>query len=162
MAAGRWWPFLRRPATHRFLLAAGMAGAMVLSLAGSAVLLGQWRAAHDRLALAAGFLRESGAPTDRVLAYDPAALHVLSGNPGVAPPFDPFPIVDEVVDAYEIRWVVVTLQPGETRDPLGLWNGANATDSIGTHPRFLPDEPAFEASGVRVYEVAGQDPPLAE
>jgi 4-amino-4-deoxy-L-arabinose transferase-like glycosyltransferase len=158
-AAGRWWPFLRRPATHRFLLVAGMAGAAVLSLAGSAVLLGQWRGAHDRLAMAAGYLRDSGATDDRVLAYDPAALHALTGSPGVAPPFDPFPTIAEVVNAYDIRWVVVTLQPGETRDPLGLWDGANATDSLGTHPDFLPAEPAFEAPGVRVYEVVRQDLP---
>ena len=45
--AGRWWPFLRRPATHRFLLVAGLVGAAVLSLVGSAVIVGQWNAAHD-------------------------------------------------------------------------------------------------------------------
>ena len=37
-AAGRAWPFLRRPATHRFLAVAGLVGAFALSLAGSAVL----------------------------------------------------------------------------------------------------------------------------
>lgn len=152
-AAGRWWPFLRRAATHRFLIGAGILGAAVLSLTGSAVLLGQWNAAHDRLTRAADYLRDRGASADRVLAYDPAALHALTGNPGVAPPFDPFPVIGEVVDAYDIRWVVVTLQPGATRDPLGLWDGATATDSLGTHPAFLPAEPAFEAPGVRVYEV---------
>ena len=152
-AAGRWWPFLGRKPTHRFLLVAGLAGAMVLSLAGSAVLLSQWSSAHDRLAVAAGFLRDHGATADRVMAYDPAALHELTGNPGVAPPFDPFPVIGEVVEAYEVRWVVVTLAPGETRDPLGLWDGSAATDSIGSHPAFLPPEPAFEAPGVRVFEV---------
>jgi 4-amino-4-deoxy-L-arabinose transferase-like glycosyltransferase len=152
-AAGRWWPFLRRPATHRFLLIAGLAGAIGLSVTGSAVLLGQWGAAHARLAEAAAFLRSRGANSDRVLSYDPAALHALSGNPGVAPPFDPFPIIGQVVQAYDIRWVVVTLQPGETRDPLGLWDGAAGTDSLGTHPTFLVGAPAFEANGVRVYEI---------
>jgi hypothetical protein len=33
-----------------------MAGAVVLSLVGSGVLLGQWAFAHDRLAQAAAFL----------------------------------------------------------------------------------------------------------
>jgi 4-amino-4-deoxy-L-arabinose transferase-like glycosyltransferase len=152
-AAGRWWPFLRRTATHRFLLVAGLIGATALSLIGSAVLVGQWRVAHDRLAEAAAFLQERGADADRVLAYDPAALHAITGNPGVAPPFDPFRVIDQVVDAYELRWVVVTLGPGETRDPLGLWDGASATDSLGEHPSFLPAEPVFESTGVRVYEV---------
>jgi 4-amino-4-deoxy-L-arabinose transferase-like glycosyltransferase len=153
-AAGRWWPFLRRPATHRFLLVAGLAGAIGLSVTGSAVLLGQWNAAHDRLAVAADFLRGRDATADRVLSYDPAALHALSGNPGVAPPFDAYPVIGQVVQAYDIRWVVVTLQPGETRDPLGMWDGAAGTDSLGTHPTFLVGNPAFEAPGVRVYEVA--------
>lgn len=157
-AAGRWWRFLARPATHRFLLVAGMAGAVVLSLVGSGVLLGQWAFAHDRLAQAAAFLESHGATGDRVLAYDPAALHALSGNPGVAPPFDPFAVIERVVDGYRIRWVVVTLQPGETRDPLGLWDGAAATDSTGAHPTFLPADPAFEAPGVRVFEVSGTGP----
>jgi len=150
---GRWWPFLRRPATHRFLLVAGLVGAAVLSLVGSAVLLSQWNAAQARLELAADYLRDEGATGDRVLAYDPAALHFLTRNPGVAPPFDDFDVIGEVVDAYDLRWVVVTLVPGEDRDPLGLWDGAAGTDSTGRHPDFLPPEPAFEAPGVRVYRV---------
>ena len=133
---GRWWPFLRRPATHRFLLVAGLLGAAVLSLVGSAVIVGQWNAAHARLALAAGFLRDQGAAGDRVLAYDPAALHELTGNPGVAPPFDPFSVIGQVVDAYDVRWVVVTLAPGETRDPLGLWDGAAGDGRDRGTPRF--------------------------
>ena len=151
--AGRWWPFLRRPATHRFLLVAGLVGAAALSLIGSGVLLAQWNAAHDRLALAAGYLRDEGATGDRVLAYDPSAIHFLSGNPGVAPPFDPYSVIGQVVDAYDVEWVVVTLRPGESRDPLGLWDGAAGTDSTGAHPDFLPAEPAFEAPGVRVFRV---------
>jgi hypothetical protein len=152
-AAGRWWRFLARPATHRFLLAAGLTGAMVLSLAGSGVLLAQWQSAHDRLQLAADFLVSRRVTGDRVLAYDPAGLHALTGNPGVAPPFDPYPVIGQVVDAYDIRWVVVTLAPNEIRDPLGLWDGAAATDITGAHPAFLPDRPAFEGPGVRVFEV---------
>jgi len=150
---GRAWPFLRRAATHRFLAVAGLLGALALSAVGSAVVVGQWADAHDKLALAAGFLERQGATADRVLAYDPAALHELSGNPGVAPPYDGFSTIGEVVDAYHLRWVVVTLRPGETRDPLGLWNGAAAVDAAGDHPLFLPTEPAFEAPGVRVFEV---------
>jgi hypothetical protein len=93
-----------------------------------------------------------------VMAYDPSALWAITGNPGVAPPFDTFPIVNEVVDAYGVRWVVVTLAEGQERDPLGLWDGAAATDSQGTHPDFLPEEPAFSAPGVRVFEVVPQLP----
>jgi hypothetical protein len=159
-AAGRAWPFLRRPATHRFLAFAGLAGAFVLSLVGSAVLIGPWSDTHARLRQAAGFL--AGDPDAVVMAYDPAALHALSGNPGVAPPFDPFPVIGQVVRAYDVRWVVVTLPPGESRDPLGLWDGAAATDSAGNHPDFLPATPAFEAPRVRVYEIVQQDLPPAD
>ena len=59
-AAGRAWPFLRRSATHRFLAIAGLAGAVALSLIGSAVLLGQWSDAHDRLQQAGDYLIEQG------------------------------------------------------------------------------------------------------
>ena len=159
-AAGRAWPFLRRSATHRFLAVAGLAGAFVLSLAGSAVLIGQWSDAHARLRQAAQFLAAD--PGAVVMAYDPAALHALTGNPGVAPPFDRFPVIGQVVRAYDVRWVVVTLAPGESRDPLGLWDGAAATDSTGNHPDFLPATPTFEAPRVRVYEITGEDLPASD
>ncbi len=152
-AAGRAWPFLRRPATHRFLAVAGLAGAFALSLAGSAVLVGQWSDAHARLRQAAQFLAGVDAQSQVVMAYDPAALHALSGNPGVAPPFDLFPVIGQVVQAYQVEWVVVTLAPGETRDPLGLWEGRAAADSAGNHPDFLPLEPDFSGPRVRVFRV---------
>ena len=152
-AAGRAWPFLRRGATHRFLLVAGLAGAAALSVVGSAVLIGQWSDAHAKLVLAGQFLMERGARDDRVMAYDPAALWAISGNPGVAPPFDRLPVVGEVIAAYDVRWVVVTLPLGQERDPLDLWDGAAATDSAGNHADFLPERAAFSAAGVRVYEV---------
>jgi hypothetical protein len=155
---GRAWPFLRRAATHRFLAVAGLLGAAALSLIGSGVLIGQWTDAHDKLALAAAFLRSHGDTADRVLAYDPAALHALSGNPGVAPPYDSFNVIEQVVDAYRVRWVVVTLRPDEERDPLRLWDGAAAIDADGNHPGFLPARPAFTAPGVRVYEVVSTAP----
>jgi len=116
--------------------------------------MGQWTDAHAKLALAAAFLERRGATADRVLSYDPAALYALSGNPGVAPPFDDFLVIGQVVEAYQVRWVVVTLRPGQDRDPLRLWQGAAATYADGRHPGFLPAEPAYSAPGVRVYQVA--------
>ena len=152
-AAGRWWPFLRRAQTHRFLLVTGLVGAVVLSFGTSAVLLGQWRVARDRLSLAAEFVRANVSGDDVVMSADPARLYLMTGQPGVAAPFDPLAVVGEVVDAYDVKWVVVTLGPGETRDSLGLWDGSAGVDSDGASPSFLPLEPAFEAEGVRVYEV---------
>ncbi len=152
-AAGRGWPFLRRTATHRFLLLAGLLGALALSLAGSAALLVGWRNAHLKLTQATEFLAAEASPGERVMAYDPSAVYLLSGLSGVAPPFDDYSVIGSVVEAYDIRWVVVTLRPDETRDPLDLWNGSAGTDIRGNHPTFLPVEAAFEAPGVRVFEV---------
>ena len=152
-AIGRAWPFLRRPATHRFLAVAGLAGAAVLALVGSAVLIVQWSDDHARLRAAGDFLAAHSLPGEVVMAFDPAALHALTPNPGVSPPFDLYPVIGRVVDAYNVQWLVVTLRPGETRDPLGLWDGAAATDAAGDHPDFLPARPDFAAPGVRVYHV---------
>ncbi len=160
--AGGVWPFLRRSATHRFLAVAGLIGAFALSLAGSAVLLGQWSDTHARLRQAGDFLAGSGAESSVVMAYDPAALYALTGNPGVAPPYDLFPVIGQVVRGYDVAWVVVTLAPGETRDPLGLWDGASGTDAAGNHPDFLPDVPSFDAPRVRVYRVVQQDLPPSD
>ncbi len=152
-ALGRAWPFLRRPQTHRFLMGAALLAAVFLSVVSSAVLLAGWRTANERLATAAAFL-SANVPKDQVVMFaDPARLNLLTGHPGVSAPFDPFAVIGEVVDAYRVRWVVVTLEPGETRDALGLWDGAAGVDATGASPDFLPPQPAFEAEGVRIFEV---------
>lgn len=152
-AAGRLWPFLRRPATHRFLLTAGVAGAIVLSVVGSAILHAQWSRSRDRDEQAAAYLLANAERTDVVMGSDPASIFPLTQNPGVAAPFDPYPVVEDVVEAYGVDWVVVYRPgPGET-DPLGLWDGAAATDSEGNHPAFLPAEPAFEGDDLRIFRV---------
>jgi hypothetical protein len=152
--ASRWWRFLRRPATHRFITVAGLAGTIVLSIVGSAILYAQWDRSRVRDLEAAAFLNERASPGDVFMSSDPASMHPLTGNPGVAAPFDPFRVTADVVDAYDVTWVIVTRPgPGET-DPLGLWDGANARDSEGEHPTFLPAEPAFEGDDVRVFHVS--------
>ena len=154
-AAGRFWPFLRRPATHRFLAAVGLAGAIVLSLVGSGILYAQWDRSRARDEQAATFLRANAEPTDVIMASDPASIYPLSGNPGVAAPFDPYPVIRQVIDAYDVRWVIVLRPgPGET-DPLGLWDGAAARDRDGNPATFLLAEPAFEGDDLRIFRVGG-------
>jgi hypothetical protein len=150
---GRWWPFLARPRTHRFLIGASLVAAVILSVVSSAALFASWRVSNDRLASAGSFLTATAAPDDVVMFADPSRLNLLTDHPGVSAPFDPFDVMEDVVRAYDVRWVVVTLEPGETRDALGLWDGAGGVDSEGASPGFLPDEPAFESPGVRVFEV---------
>jgi hypothetical protein len=152
-AAGRVWPFLRRPATQRFIALAGLAGAIVLSLVGSAILYAQWDRSRIRDEQVAAFLRQNASRDDVIMTSDPASIYPLSGNPGVAAPFDPFRVIDQVIEAYDVRWVVV-LSPGDGQpDPLNLWNGAAGVDSEGAHPTFLPHDPAFEGDDVRVFRV---------
>lgn len=152
--AGRWWRFLRRPATHRFITVAGVAGAVVLSLVGSAILYAQWDRSRVRDVQAAHFVNANASTSDVFMSSDPASIHPLTGNPGIAAPFDPFSVIADVVEAYDVQWIIVTRPgPGET-DPLGLWDGARARDSTGMHPDFLPDEPAFEGDDVRVFRVS--------
>src|SRR5207248_1690343 len=96
----RVWPFLRRPQTHRFLAVVATVGAIALSMAGSSVIYDQWQRSHRLDVAAAGFFEQRKATSDVVMYSDPATLALLSGNPGVAAPFDPFPVVRQVMDAY--------------------------------------------------------------
>jgi 4-amino-4-deoxy-L-arabinose transferase-like glycosyltransferase len=154
-AAGRIWPFLRRPATHRFIAVAGGVGAVALSISGAFMLFTDWDRSRIRHEQAAAFLTANAEPGDVVMASDPASVYPLTGLPGLAGPFDPFRVIADVVDAYDVRWVVV-LSPGDGQpDPLNLWDGAAGVDSEGAHPTFLPDEPAFEGDDVRVFRVDG-------
>ena len=151
--AARWWSFLGRPATHRFLAAAGLAGAILLAVIGSAGLYGSWHQAKVQDEAAASFFVDNGHATDVVMSSDPASLFYFSGNPGVAPSFDPYPVIEQIIRAYGVRWIYVQLPSGASRDPLGFWEGAAAVDADGNHATFLAATPAFEAPGVRIYAV---------
>jgi 4-amino-4-deoxy-L-arabinose transferase-like glycosyltransferase len=151
---GRFWPFLRRPQTHRFLAVVGTVGAIALSLIGSAVIYDQWDQSHKLDQAAAAFLERQDATRDVVMYADPPTLSLLSDNPGVAPPFDPYPVVKQVIAAYHVGWVVVQLAPGATTDALNFWPGAAGVDSEGNHADFLAATPSFEVPGrIRVYRV---------
>ena len=152
-ALGRWWRFLARPATQRFVAGAGLAGAVALSLLGSVALLRIWDAAHQKDMAAAAFLRGQGATTEVAMYADPPSLWHLTGGPAVVSPFDPYPVLEQVVRAYDVRWVVVALREGASIDPLGLWNGGRAVDGDGNTATWLSLDPAFEAPGVRVFAV---------
>jgi hypothetical protein len=132
---------------------AGLAGAVVLSLLSSAILFAQWDRSRIRDEQASAFLRANARPDDVFMASDPASLYPRVGLRGLAAPFDPFAVIEQVVDAYGVDWVVVLRPgPGET-DPLNLWNGSRGVDSQGERPSFLPAEPAFEGNDVRIFRV---------
>ena len=153
-AAGRFWPFLRRPQTHRFLATVGTLGAVVLSIVGSAVIWREWDRDHRLDVAGAQFFVEQGHTDDVVMSSDPSALALLSGNPGVAPTPDSYLVQERIVEAYDVRWVMVQLPEGADADPLGLWHGGAAIDAEGNRATWLADEPAFEIPDLRIYAVA--------
>ena len=152
-AVGRVWPFLRRPQTHRFLAVTGTVGAIVLSVVGSLTIWHQWDRSHRLDSAGAEFFIATEATDDVVMYSDPATLALLSGNPGVAASFDTYPVLKQIVDAYQVRWVMVQLPEGASVDPLGLWHGAGSVDAAGNRATWLASEPAFAIPGLRIFEV---------
>lgn len=152
-AIGRWLPIFSRARNQRFLLSAATVGALALSLVGSASLVRSWTAAGQRIEVAAAYLAEQASPTDIVMHVNAPAIALATGLRAIAAPFDPYAVIEEVVRAYEVDWVVVERTPGAETDPLQLWEGADAVDPSGASPDFLPAAPAFDSSEVRIYEV---------
>jgi hypothetical protein len=153
-AASRWWRFLGRPATHRFLLVASLAASVVFSLVASGLLLVEWRTNLGAAHAVSRFLEESADPADIVMFRDAPLLHVVSGHRVVAPTNDPYPVIGDVAAAYDVRWFVAQRQArGPAIEPQGLWDGGNAVDDAGNRAEWLATEPAFEEGLVRVYEV---------
>jgi 4-amino-4-deoxy-L-arabinose transferase-like glycosyltransferase len=150
---GRWWRLLGRPPTHRLLAVVGVVAAIVLSATGSMSLYSGWVGMRERDTTAAQFFVEGGHTTDVVMYRDAAALHLLSGNPAVAIPYDPYPVIEQAGRAYGVRWLVISRLPEETRAPLGLWDGGRAVDAHGNRADWLANDPAFETDTVRVFEV---------
>jgi 4-amino-4-deoxy-L-arabinose transferase-like glycosyltransferase len=155
-AVSRWWRFLGRPATHRFLLVVSLLAAVPFSVVASALLLTEWRqnlAAAERVA---EFL-ETRPDGERVMFRDAPLLATLTEHQVVGPPFDPFPIVEGVARAYDVRWFVAQRQVQEPAiEPLGLWEGGRAIDSDGNRADWLATEPTYEDDMVRIYEIEAE------
>jgi 4-amino-4-deoxy-L-arabinose transferase-like glycosyltransferase len=147
------WRFLRRPQTHAFLGGVGLIAAIVLSVLGSASLYGGWLSSRERDMAAASFFIDTGRTEDVVMYRDASALHLISGNPAVAIPWDTYPVIEQVARAYDVEWLVISQLEEETRAPLGLWDGGRAVDEQGNRADFLADEPAFQTDAVRIFEV---------
>lgn len=154
---GRFWRFLARPQTHVLLGGVGLLAAMVLSILGSASLYGGWLSSRERDEAAASFFRERGLTDEVVMYRDASKLHLLTGNPAIAIPYDTYPVIEDVSRAYDARWMVVSQLEEETRAPLGLWEGGKAVDAAGNDAHWLADEPAFETESVRIFEILPDD-----
>ena len=85
-------------------------GAAMVALLGAGVqtinTVGQWSAARnvqDQLADSLG-----AAPvSERVMSANPGAYRHLSGHPGLVTPSDPLPVIEQVLRAYNVRWLVL-------------------------------------------------------
>jgi len=153
-ALSRWWRFLGRPPTHRFLIISFLGAAIVISLATSGLLLRSWREDIDAAHRVQAFLDDNAAPDDVLLFRDAPLLSTISGYRVVGPPFDPFPVIEGVARAYGADWYVVQRQTqGDRVEPSGLWKGGRATDSEGNRAIWLEDQPAYDEGLVRVYAI---------
>lgn len=153
-ALARWWRFLGRQATQRFLIAASLAASLVISVVTSTTQLGLWREDMDAMGHVEAFLAAHAEPGDVVMHRDAPMLSALTGFAAVAPPNDPFPVMERVVRAYGARWFVVQVQShGRRVEPLGLWHGGRSTDDEGNRADWLANSPSFETPTLRIYEV---------
>ncbi len=140
-SVGRRVPMLARPRNVRFLTAAALVGAVLLSLIGSGALLAQWDRDRAKVETAATFLLDHAERDDVVMYVDPPSLNLLTENPTVAPPFDDMATIQLVADAYDVRWIVVERASGASSDALGMWDGAH----------WLSAEPVLDEGDVRIY-----------
>jgi len=152
-ALGRRALLFSRERNQRFLLGAAMAGAIALSIIGSASLSVGWAADASRLAAITRFLNRHAEPSDVIMYVNPPAISLSTGRRSVAPPFDPYPVIEAVVRAYDVAWIVVERQSGTSEDALGLWNGSSSIDSAGNRATFLPREPALASRSHRIFRV---------
>lgn len=152
-AAGRLWPFLRRPQTHAFLAGMGVIAAIVLSILGTLNLLSIWSSNRERDLTAATFFIENGITDDVVMTREASMLNLMTGNPAVSFPLDSYPVIEEVVRAYDVKWIVSTRLREELGAPLGLWDGGAAVDEFGNRADWLATEPALETDIVKIFEV---------
>jgi 4-amino-4-deoxy-L-arabinose transferase-like glycosyltransferase len=152
-ALGRRIRLFARERNQRFLFNAAVVGAIVLSVVGSTSLVIGWNADRARLDEATTFL-ESVDSDDVVMYVDPPAVTLATGLRSVAPPFDPYPVIGDVIDAYDVRWVVLERSDGASEDVLGLWTGSAAVDTDGNRATFLQPAPAFETERVRIFATA--------
>lgn len=142
-ALGRQIRIFGRTRNIRLLAGAALAGALVVSLVGSAGLVAQWRRERHNVEAAATYLRQQAGPRDVVMYTDPPSLNLATGNPTIPPPFERPDVIGQVARAYDVQWVVVERAAGAKRDPVELWDGAS----------WLTESPVFESGDIRIYTV---------
>lgn len=153
-ALSRWWKFLGRPATHRFLIVVSIGASIVISGVSSGILLGSWRQDVEAMYTVKSFLDENAAPGDVVIHRDAPMVTAVTGYRAVAPPNDPYPVMERVARGYGARWFVAQVQSqGNRVEPLGLWRGGRSIDADGNRADWLAAEPSLDTPTLRIYEI---------
>lgn len=67
---------------------------------------GNWSAVRGVQEILAVPVRQA-APQDRFMAVDPGAINYLTGHQGVVTPADPLPVIEAVMRAYDVRWLIL-------------------------------------------------------
>jgi hypothetical protein len=62
-------------------------------------------------------------------------------------------VLESIVEAYGVEWVMVQLPEGQDIDPLGLWHGGASVDAEGNRASWLAAEPALDIPELRIYQV---------
>lgn len=152
-AASRWWRFLARPATHRFLVSTGLIVAIPFSVLASALMLAEWNAHLRGVQTAAAFL-DSRPDDERVLYRDAPLLAAASGHQVIGVPYDPSSVIEELAHVYDVTWFVAHRQTqGQRIEPQGFWDGGGTADAHGDRIGWLAEEPTYADDDIRIYRV---------
>ncbi len=105
------WLAQRRPAWNAPRATAVFTYAAVGVIALGAALqtfntIGQWSATRTVQQELAQSLRAAPA-MDRLMSADPGAYNYLTGRQGIVTPNDPLPVIESVMRAYDVRWLVL-------------------------------------------------------
>lgn len=93
-------------AATRIFTAAAVAIAVLAAVLQTVTVTRHWsdvRAVHEAVV---GPLRDSPLG-DRFMAVDPGAIRYLSGHQGVVTPYDALPVIEDVLRAYNVRWLIL-------------------------------------------------------
>ena len=107
------WVAARRPSWDVRTATRAFSGAAVVFAAGAAVVgsgfvHGVWSDSRQKFQQVATALQTAGAPaTDRVMSIDAAGTKYWTGRGGVVLVNDPPETIQAVIDAYDIRWLVL-------------------------------------------------------
>ncbi len=114
------WTAARRPAWRpesatRAFTGAALVFAVGAAVAGSAFVHATWDESRSKFQQVAAALDRAGAATsDRVMSIDAAGTKYWSGRGGVVLVNDPPDTVRAVIDAYDIRWLVLDREDSVT------------------------------------------------